>query len=163
MLIRPASISDLPSLNNIYNIAVYEGFTGHTIPVTDAERLAWFQTHLDSGYPVLIAEDNGIIKGWLSFSAYRPGRQAFKRTAEISYYIHADYRKKGIGSVLIEHAMKQAASYGYVNLLAIILENNIASIHLLENRGFNKWGVLTEVADYNGNRLSHVYYGINLI
>ena len=106
-------------------------------------------------------KDNHVI-AWLSFSKYRPGRGAFKKTAEISYYIHNHFRQQGIGTALVQFARQHAIQYGFKNLLAMVLEWNTGSIRLLKKNGFEQWGYLPSVADFDGVTCGHLYFGINL-
>src|SRR5215211_7403683 len=48
------------------------------------------------------------------------------------------------------------------HLFAIVLEGNRASLKLLENLGFEQWGFLPRVADFDGDEVGHLYYGRHL-
>ena len=162
MPIRIAKADDLPIINTIYSQAIADKLTADTVPLSMEERVKWLEAHDSSTHPVFVYEVNNRVIAWLSFSSYRPGRQALKKTAEISYYIHNDFRKKGVGTALIQFALQQATCYGFKNLLAIVLERNTGSIRLLEKCGFEKWGYLPQVADFDGNICGHLYFGMNL-
>lgn len=162
MHLRIATADDLTQINTIYNQAVEEQLTADTVPLSEAAREQWFAAHDSCTYPVFVCEINGEVIGWLSFSKYRPGRAALQHTAEISYYIHRNYRQKGVGTALIQFAVQQAAHYGFKNLLAIVLEWNTGSIRLLQQCGFEQWGYLPKLADFNGAICGHLYFGINL-
>jgi L-amino acid N-acyltransferase YncA len=162
MPIRPAKAEDAAAINHIYNQAVEAKLTGDTMPISDDARRAWIEQHANSIYPVFIAEENNRIRGWLSFSAYRPGRQAMVHTAEISYYVNHEDHRSGTGTRLVEFAVSTAPQYRFANLLAIILDHNTASIRLLEKCGFHRWGLLPDIAVFDGVKRSHVYYGINI-
>ena len=45
------------------------------------------------------------------------------------------------------------------HLFAIVLENNEASLRLLTKMGFEQWGYLPRVADFDGKEIGHLYYG----
>ncbi len=47
-------------------------------------------------------------------------------------------------------------------LFAILLEDNCASISLLEKFGFEAWGFMPKVADFDGREVGHLYYGLRL-
>ena len=97
--------------------------------------------------------------GWCSLSAYRPGRAAFGRTAEISYYVGGAVRRRGVGTALVRHAVEQAPRVGKHVLFGILLERNAPSIRLLTKFGFELWGRLPDAALIDGELVSHVYYG----
>ncbi|RUT79516.1 GNAT family N-acetyltransferase [Ancylomarina longa] len=160
MKIRPATISDLPAINEIYNQAVRKKYcTADLDEISMAERQRWFDSHDSNHYPVFVVEENNAVIGWLCYSAYRPGRRALKSSAEVSYYLHQDHLRKGIGSRLMEFALANASPYHFKNLFAILLERNTASIRLLEKFGFERWATLPNIANIDGEWCSHVYYG----
>jgi L-amino acid N-acyltransferase YncA len=156
--IRNAKPEDLIKINEIYNQAVSEGFTGHTLPLDIKETEDWYVKHSMDTYPVFVAEVENEIAAWLSFSPYRQGRQAFRHTAEISYYLHKQHRRKGIGTFLVDYALRQAKIYHFNVLMAIVLENNEGSIRLLESAGFSRSAVLPNVAEMNGVKIGHIYF-----
>ena len=163
MRIRLAQITDLPAIVEIYNQAIpSKQSTGDTQPVRVADRLPWFEEHLPDKHPIFVAEVDGRVAGWCSLSAYRPGRAAFRFTAEISYYIAPAYHRQGIGTALIEHVLAACPALQIRHLFAILLEGNEGSRRLLEKMGFEKWGYLPRVADFDGKELGHLYYGRHL-
>lgn len=160
--IRLSLVSDLPEIDAIYNQAIKLRATAHLHPLSNRERLDWFNQHNPQNYPVFVAETNGVIWGWLSISPYRPGRLALRHTAEISYYVHQDHFRKGIGTQLINHAIKKAPQLNIRQMFGIVMEHNIASIILLKKFGFQQWGFLPEVADFDGKRVGQYYYGLRI-
>lgn len=161
--IRDAVPADLEQIVMIYNQAVYTGFqTADTIPWNVADKKEWFIQHLHPGFPLFVALIDGSIVGWVSISAYRPGREALRNTKEISYYVHNAYLRQGIGQKLVQYAVNQYKEYKAETLIAIILDVNIASIQLMEKMRFSKWAHLPLIADFNGKKCGHVYYGLSL-
>jgi L-amino acid N-acyltransferase YncA len=160
MIIRLARHDDLPAIVDIYNQAIQtKQSTGDLQPVTVEDRVAWFQAHPSEKYPIFVAEMDGQVVGWCSLSAYRQGRDAFRHTVEISYYISFAHHRRGIGSALVGHALSACPALQIRHVFAIVLEGNQASIHLLEKIGFEKWGYLPQIADFDGREIGHLYYG----
>lgn len=160
MLIRTARGDDLPAIVDIYNQAIpSRQSTGDTQPLRAEDRIPWFEEHPPEKYPIFVAEVDGQAAGWCSLSAYRPGRAAFRFTAEISYYIASAFQRQGIGRALIEHALAACPALEIRHLFAIVLETNRASLELLGKMGFEQWGYLPRVADFDGNEVGHLYYG----
>ena len=158
--IRIANIADLERITEIYNQAVLSKFeTADTVEFKSKDRLDWFYGHPQNTYPIFVYELNGVVVGWISISPYRPGRKALRYTAEISYYIHTGFKRKGIGSRLIEYVLNQSKALNFKTLFAIILDKNIASINLLKKFGFAEWGYMPDIADFDGEECGHVYYG----
>ena len=160
MLIRLAQPDDLPAIVEIYNQSIpSKQSTGDTEPVHVEDRLAWFREHRPEQHPIFVAEIDGQVAGWCSLSAYRPGRAALRFTAEISYYIASAHHGRGLGTALIERALAACPALGIRHLFAIVLESNQASIRLLQKTGFERWGYLPRVADFDGKEVGHLYYG----
>ncbi len=160
--IRIAKIIDLKAIVDIYNQAISVGEkTADVTPLKYEDRIKWFEEHGEK-YPIYVAELNNIIVGWVSISAYRPGRMALSKTAEISYYIHFDYHRLGIGTELMQYAIKKCPSLGITSLIAILLDVNKGSIYILEKFGFSRWGHLPEIADFNGVSVGQYIYGLHI-
>lgn len=163
MIIRLAQIDDLPAIVDIYNQAIpSKQSTGDTHPLGVEDRKAWFEEHPAEKHPIFVAEVDGQVVGWCSLSAYRPGRAALRFTAEISYYIALPYHRQGIGTALVAHALAACPALQIKHLLAIVLEVNQASLRLLEKMGFEQWGYLPRVANFDGKEVGHHYYGRHL-
>ena len=160
MIIRLAQIDDLPAIVDIYNQSIpSKQSTGDTQPLRVEDRMIWFREHLPEKHPIFVAEVDGQAAGWCSLSAYRPGRAALRFTAEISYYIGLAYHRQGIATALVEHALAACPRPQIRHLFAIVLEGNGASLKLLEKMGFEQWGYLPRVADFDGKEVGHLYYG----
>jgi phosphinothricin acetyltransferase len=160
MLIRVAQIEDLPAIVDIYNQSIpSQQATGDTQPLRVEDRATWFREHHPDSHPIFVADVEGQVAGWCSLSAYRPGRAALRFTAEISYYIATTFHGQGIGTALVEHTLAACPALGIRHLFAIVLEGNKASLKLLEKMGFEQWGYLPRVADFDGKEVGHLYYG----
>jgi len=163
MEIRLARKEDLFQINEIYNQAVRQLFcTAHLEPVTMSERELWFSSHSPDRFPIFVAQKENSLAGWVSLGSYRENRQALAHVAEVSYYVEEGERGKGVGSVLLDYAMKAAPKFGFSVLVAILLNKNPASIALLEKFGFEAWGVLPGIARIGNQEADHLYYGLKL-
>jgi phosphinothricin acetyltransferase len=162
-MIRIAAPEDLPAIVSIYNEAVLSRFATADINAVSVDsRRDWFAEHEPTRHPVYVWEDAGAVRGWCSLSPYRRGRMALRFTAEISYYVQRGSQRKGIASRLIRHAISDCETLQIKNLFAIVLEPNTPSCSLLEKLGFEKWGLMPCVADFDGQECSHLYYGQRL-
>jgi L-amino acid N-acyltransferase YncA len=163
-MIRLAKFEDLEGIVEIFNEAINARFqTAFMEPVTVNDRIGWFNQHTPSEYPLFVYEMDHKIVGWTSISPYRAGRPALRHTVEISYFVHTGQLKKGIGTQLVQHALNASRLLHYRTVLAIIIDKNIASAHLLKKFGFEKWGHLPNVAEFDGVVCSHEYYGKSLL
>ena len=150
--IRPATIADLPAITGIYNDAILTTTaTFDTEPKTIAEQRAWFEDH-GPRYAVLVAVSGGTVTGWASLSPWSD-RCAYADTAEISVYVEAAHRGRGIGRALAEATVAAAREAGLHTLLSRIAEGNEPSVRLTESLGFRHVGVMHEVGFKFGKRL----------
>jgi L-amino acid N-acyltransferase YncA len=163
MNIRTANNADLLAIVEIYNQAVIAGQkTADISPVILEDRKPWFENHTADKHPLFVAEENNLIIGYCTISPYRPGRMALRHTAEVSYYIHFDHHRRGIASQLLKHAIEMCPSLEIKTLFAIVIDSNAASIRFLEKHGFEKWGYMPGVAEFDGIEAGHLYYGLKM-
>ena len=163
MSIRLAEDKDFAELVEIYNQAIVtHRCTADMDIFLMEERISWFEEHQSLEYPIYVYEADNKAVGYLYFTGYRPGRRAMRYTAEISYYIHNDYQRQGIGTKFMEFAINKSKELNFRNLVAILLEWNVSSIKLLEKFGFNEWGCLPGIADFDEKTCSHLYYGLKI-
>lgn len=162
--LRFAAEDDVPAITAIYNQAVaLRSVTADIAPITVDSRRLWLSEHSDEKYPVFVADHLGDVVGYVSLSPYRPGRQALRHTAEISVYVREKFRGRGVGSGLIEHAIRQCPRLGLKTLFAILLDINGGSVRLLEKHGFCQWGHMPGVADFDGRECGHLYFGRRVV
>jgi phosphinothricin acetyltransferase len=157
--VRIAGSQDLPAIVRIYNQAVEEQASADLDPVSLEERRAWLDAHPEDSHPVLVAELEGRVVGFASLSPHRPGRGAVRHTAEVSYYVDARERGHGVASALLEACLARSPALGIEVLFAIVLDDNVPSLSLLAERGFQRWGYLPGVARFGERELGHVYMG----
>jgi phosphinothricin acetyltransferase len=147
---RLAKREDLPAIVEIYNSTVASRLvTADTEPVSVHSRVAWFEAHVPASRPLWVAEADGRIAGWLSFSSFY-GRPAYDKTAELSVYVHQAARKRGLASHLLAEAIAHAPAIGVENLLGFIFGHNTPSLALFAKLGFSRWGELPGVATLDG-------------
>lgn len=77
-------------------------------------------------------------------------REGYRITAEISVYIAADARGKGLGGRLVNFMLESAAEFGIKNIVALIFSSNTASLNLFAKFGFTRRGELPKVCDMGG-------------
>lgn len=163
MKIRLVKFSDLEKIVHIYNQSIPSmGATGDITPLIWEERIPWLNSHLPEKCPIYVAVMNGNIVGYISMSMYRNGRSAFRFVSEISYYVDNKYHRTGIGSKLIDFIIQKCELLKIKTLITFVMEHNQPSIHLLNNFGFEKWGVLPNIADFKGKEFNHTIYGLRI-
>ncbi|MBU1536938.1 GNAT family N-acetyltransferase [Myxococcota bacterium] len=158
--IRIAQPKDLTAIVHIYNLAIKRrGSTSDLTPLTVEDRRAWFDNHIAAELPVWVGTIGEEVVAWCSISAYFPGRKGLVQTREISFYVHEDHQRQGIGEQMVRHAIESGESLGIKTLFAILLDQNHGSVALLEKMGFRRWGHLPGVSLIDGEEFGHYYYG----
>lgn len=123
--------------------------TADTEPVSVESRIPWLEEHTPERRPLWVVEDAGRIVAWLSFSSFY-GRPAYRKTAELSVYVHEGFRKRGLGSYLLRQAIGHAPAIKVDTLLGFIFGHNEPSLALFGRLGFSRWGELPKVAELDG-------------
>jgi L-amino acid N-acyltransferase YncA len=147
---RLATRADLPQIVDIYNATIpSRQVTADTEPVALESRLKWFEDHRPDSRPLWVADAEGRIAGWLSFSSFY-GRPAYDRTAELGVYVADAFRKRGLGAYFLTQALRHAPTIRVATLLGFIFAHNEPSLRLFEKFGFARWGELPRVASLDG-------------
>jgi len=144
--IRPASISDVAAITEIYAHHVKHGTASFEIEAPDStEMLDRFANIQRRGLPYLVAERNDQVIGYAYAAPYR-ARPAYKFTTEDSVYVHPAYLGQQVGTVLLESLIPACKNAGARQVIAVIGDSsNIASIRLHEKFTFRHVGVLKDV------------------
>lgn len=154
--IRPATIADLPAINDIYNYYVlHSTCTYQTAPSALDEREAWFADH-SAVHPVTVAEQDGEVAGWGALSRFHR-RQAYRQTVEDSVYVRHDRMRQGIGRAILADLIERAKGLGVHTILASIDGEQTPSIALHQEFGFTDAGRLREAGFKFGRWLDVVY------
>lgn len=161
MIIRYATDADLPSIVEIYNATIASRIvTADTAPVTVSDRLPWFQSHHRDRHPLWVSEQMQRVTGWVSLSPFY-GRPAYAPTAELSVYVAPDCQRQGIGRTLVRTAIAQCSSLDISILLGFVFAQNQPSLALLHTFGFEQWGFLPRVAQFETHACDLVILGLN--
>ena len=147
---RQAGAADLAPIVAIYNETVASRLvTADLEPVTVESRRAWFAQHQDPARPLWVIDCDGEVAAWLSFSSFY-GRPAYAATAEVSVYVAAGWRRRGLARHLLRAAAAGAPALGLRTLLGLIFGHNAPSLALFRAEGYEHWGTLPRVAALDG-------------
>ncbi|WP_424766695.1 N-acetyltransferase family protein [Paenibacillus sp. sgz302251] len=157
-----AQLSDLARIVDIYNSTIASRMvTADLEPATVESKRAWFDEHSPDFRPLWVLRIDGEIAAWFSYQSFY-GRPAYNATAEISIYIAPEYRGRGLGSILIEKAIKECPRLGLTALVGFVFGHNEPSLMLLRKFGFEQWGLLPKVAVLDGVERDLVILGRRL-
>ena len=107
----------------------------------------WDKGHLEKMR--LVATDADTVTGWAALSPVS-GRCVYAGVAEVSVYVHSEYRGKKIGKLLLEELIKESESCGIWTLQAGIFPENEASIELHKKCGFRIVGRREKLGQLKG-------------
>ncbi|MBW4691250.1 MAG: GNAT family N-acetyltransferase [Lyngbya sp. HA4199-MV5] len=149
MHIRDAVEADLATIVAIYNSTIAcHTVTADLAPVTVESRLPWFRAHTADKRPLWVMDADNEVAGWLGFQSFYYGRSAYDIAAELSIYVSPAYRRQGIGQALLKQAIARSPSFHIKTLLGFIFAHNQPSLRLFEQFGFQQWGYLPGVAEF---------------
>lgn len=154
--IRPATEADLAAINDIYNHYVLQSTCTYQEEIEPIEgRRDWFRRH-GKEHPVIVADMGNQIVGWGSLSPYHK-RSAYRRTVENSVYVHQEFHRRGIGSLLLKELIVRARDIGHRAIIAAIDGEQPASVALHAAFRFQHVGRLQQVGFKFGRWLDVVY------
>jgi len=164
LTLRLATEADLPAIVDIYN-SIIPGrmVTADLEPVTVEMRKPWLAAHNADTRPVwvLVEKSTGNTLGWMSFDTFY-ARAAYDGTVMIAIYLGETQRGRGLGRVLLEHALEIAPGHGIHSILGYIFGHNSPSLKLFENCGFQRWAHLPRVAVLDGAERDLIIVGRRL-
>jgi L-amino acid N-acyltransferase YncA len=130
--------------------AIYlEGIaTGDATFETEApEWETWDRSHFV--FARLIARDNLAIVGWAALSR-TSNRPVYAGVAEVSIYVSAAARGRGVGRALLAALIEEAERNGIWTLQAGIFPENTTSLSLHKSCGFREVGVRERLGSLRG-------------
>jgi phosphinothricin acetyltransferase len=159
VIIRVATIDDLPRLTEIYNHYVVETpITFDIEPFTVEQRREWFERYAATGrYRLLVAERDGAVAGYTSSSKYY-GRAAYDSTVESTILCAPEAVGYGVGKRLYAALFDALAGEDVHTVVAAITLPNRGSCEIHEHFGFRRVGVIEEAGRKFGKYWDVVWY-----
>ena len=130
--------------------AIYvEGIaTGHATFETEApEWERWDASHMRDGR--LVALEGVRVEGFAALSPVS-ARKVYEGVAEVSVYVGAEFRGKGLGRALLEALIRESEAGGVWTLQAGIFPENEASVALHRACGFREVGRRERIGKHVG-------------
>ena len=91
-------------------------------------------------FPYLVLSIDGELAGY-AYAHRQAERAAYAWNAELSIYLAAKWRGRGLGAPLYRLLESLLAMQGYVNLYGVITASNAGSIRLHERLGYRQIGL----------------------
>jgi phosphinothricin acetyltransferase len=145
IVVAPMTVDDWPAVREIYRDGISTG--NATFETTIPEWPVWNEKQLPA--PRLVARERETVIGWAALSRVS-ARDVYRGVCEVSVYVAAEARGRGVGHRLLEELIGQSEAAGIWTLQASIFPENDASVALHQRLGFRIVGRRERIAKQNG-------------
>ena len=159
MLIRPAAVTDAPSISAIYDHYARETCVTFNTQGPDAGHYA--AQIAEGKYPFLAAEEAGEVVGFAYAAAFRP-HDAYRWDVELTIYLRPGREGQGVGSQLMAALLDDLTRLGYLTAYSCITVPNDRSVALHKRFGFTELGVFPSTGYKHGQWHSVLWLAKNL-
>ncbi|MBM9468451.1 GNAT family N-acetyltransferase [Nakamurella leprariae] len=166
-VVRPATVADAERLSEIHRPYVLETtITFDEQPWPPSHWAGRIEAITADGWPFLVVEDGPVggvggdrrVVGFAYVSAFRP-KAAYRHTVEDTIYLDGASTGRGLGRLLLDALLEQAAAAGARQVIAVISDPGAeSSIRLHRRAGFVDAGRLRAV----GRKLGRWVDTVNL-
>jgi L-amino acid N-acyltransferase YncA len=141
LILRDATAADATALATIYeHYVLHTTITFDEVPLSVpewADKIAHLQA---DGWPVLVAEADGVVLGYAYLSQFRP-KSAYRFTVEDSIYLAPAATGRGVGVLLLAALLERGRAAGAHSVIAVITSPGAASVAIHARAGFVDSGV----------------------
>lgn len=139
--IEKMNASDWVRIKEIYEDGIKTGKATFQTQAPTWEE--WNNAHLqDCRY---VARSGGRTVGWIALSP-TSSRNCYSGVVEVSVYVDSQHKKKGIGTALLQQAVRCSEENGIWTLYCSITKENTESIALHKKCGFREIGFREKIA-----------------
>jgi len=143
-----------PAVREIYREGVATGNATFETELPDWEK--WDSSHRkdcrlialepfdEDTEEVLISRNKLTVLGWAALSPVS-ARRVYRGVAEVSVYVSAAARGRGVGKALLQALVQESEVNGIWTLQAGVFPENTASVALHKSCGFRKVGVRRQI------------------
>ena len=144
MNIRNVNPEDAAQIAEIYNYYIKNTHQTFETEPLSADEMRERIDEISENYPYLVAEEDGEIYGY-AFATQFKLRQAYEFSAEVSIYVKANAKQKGIGTQLYDRLFEELKETDIHAIVAGISLPNDGSVRFHEKLGFTKVAHFREV------------------
>ncbi|WP_209122197.1 arsinothricin resistance N-acetyltransferase ArsN1 family A [Alkalihalobacillus sp. BA299] len=150
ILTRLAIEGDLEVIRIIYNQGIEDRIATLETDTKDITYMKeWFTKH-QGRYSVIVAEINGKVVGWASLNPYST-RSAYDGVADLSIYIHREYRGQGVGSKLLKSLDQIARANHFYKIILFTFPHNALAQALYRKNGYREVGIFYNQGKLDGH------------
>jgi len=146
--IRPISPADRDAVLEIFNYYILNSFAAYPEKPVGPEFFDMILAAIRNYPSGVLVQPDGNVAGFGFLRAYNP-MPAFRKTAEISYFIKAEFNRSGLGTRLLEYLLDDAKQRGLQCILASISSLNQPSLQFHQKNGFQRCGCFKGVGVKN--------------
>ncbi|HEX4333469.1 MAG TPA: arsinothricin resistance N-acetyltransferase ArsN1 family B [Usitatibacter sp.] len=146
---RLATPRDAPAVHAIYAPIVRDTFISFELEVPSIPEIEGRIAASLESHAWLVFEERGDLAGYAYASEHRE-RAAYQWSTDVSCYVHARARRRGIGARLYQALFRILALQGFTNAFAGIALPNAASLGMHEAVGFVALGRFRDVGFKQG-------------
>jgi L-amino acid N-acyltransferase YncA len=143
-MIRPVQMSDAAAIARIYEHYVITTTISFETEPPAADEIAARIQKIMARHSWLVYESEGALLGYAYTSTFRE-RPAYQATVEATIYLDPAAIGRGLGRMLYQALLDDAATKGYREALGVIALPNELSIKLHEKLGFVKVAHLEKI------------------
>jgi phosphinothricin acetyltransferase len=150
-IIRDATDDDVAAIHWIYAYHVTHSTASFELePPTLEEMRERRASTVAQGMPYIVAEIDGIVRGYAYVSPYRP-RPVYRHTVENSVYVENGWAGRGLGNKLMAALIERCVAGGWRQMVAVVGDSrNAPSLALHARHGFRPVGTLRSVGFKHG-------------
>jgi phosphinothricin acetyltransferase len=160
--IRSVDRADAKAIRDIYEPFVSESATSFEAEPPDVAAMEQRIQDLYEKLPWLVYEAGREVLGYAYASPHRAARKAYQWCVEVSIYIHARSRRRGVGRALYSGLFDLLVRQGYVNAYAGVTLPNPGSLRLHQSMGFQTIGVYPRIGFKFGTWHDVTWLGLRL-
>lgn len=142
--IRFADPSDAAAIAKIYAPNVESAAISFELVAPSSEEMAARIAHIAAQYPWLVCEMDGQVAGYVYACQHRE-RAAYRWSVDVTVYVDAAFRRRGIGRALYTSLLELLRLQGYTKAFAGITLPNSGSVGVHESVGFQPVAVYQKV------------------
>jgi L-amino acid N-acyltransferase YncA len=161
LALRTARPSDVEAITEIYNEAVTDRVATCDLSDVPVHRRRDWLAALNHPYGVWVAENDGVVQGWVALTPY-DAKPCFHHTATFATYVRRAARGRGVGTQLRTWMIDRAREHGFHTIINRVWATNDASIALAERFGFVEVGRMRELVELSGEYIDCVFFQLML-
>ncbi len=153
---EPLAARDRKPVIDTFNYYIENSFAAYPEKKVDYDFFDIILT-MTKGYPAISVKTGaGEFMGFAFLHAYHP-MPAFKRTAQITYFLNPDCTGAGIGKAILGRLINKAKQLSINSLLANISSLNERSIDFHLKNGFTECGRFKKIGRKHGRYFDVVW------